>query len=198
MKVLFFHICCYQLSLLVGECMAFSQVNVDNLDICGRLLLILMYLLCFLWLKIHQLNKFLLSKLINPLRIVLRFLCSPSSLHKRYTRWGTHPLLWWRLFSVGFPHYIRGQNAAMCCIDEWYGYLLGSQLPLRLFIRHKISGMLFRLIKLRQRLILKQMILTRWILNEMTRRGNTTTIIVRVTNYHTRWLLNQCGGCSHS
>ena len=155
-----------------------------------------MDLLCFLWLKIHYLIKFLLSEFINSLGIVLRFLCQ-WPFDQWCARWGAHSLLRYRLLPIWLSHYIGGQNAAMCRVDKRYGHLLYSHLLTRLSIRHHISRMLFSLIKLRQGLILKQMKLTSGILYKMTRRGSGSTIIVWVADYHTGRLLYQCGCCAH-
>ena len=119
-----------------------------------------LYFFCLLWLQIHDLIQFLLCNLINPLGIVLLFTC--RSLWW-YSRRCTHSLF--ALSFIRLPHYIRRQNAAMCCIDEGYGHLFDAHRVVGMPVRHHKLWVLFCLEEMAYRLVLKQMKLARWILN---------------------------------
>jgi len=119
-----------------------------------------LHFFCLLRVQIHDLIKFLLCELINPLGIVLLFPC--RSLWW-YSRRCTHSLF--ALTFIRLSHYIRRQNAAMCCIDEGYGHLFDAHRVVGMPVRHHKLWVLFCLEEMAYRLVLKQMKLARWILN---------------------------------
>ncbi len=102
------------------------QINVDNLQIIhwhGSSILTGVCL--FLIMKIHELSKFFLCKLIYPLRIMLLRPVTLPGLRGTLTE----PLLPMHRL-IRLPHYIGCQDTRMRAVNEGHGHFFSLQISL--------------------------------------------------------------------